>query len=592
MCLRLGYTFWEKKTDFLMTDLKPPLQLDSPLTELSGVGPKRAESFASAFGIRRIGQLLCLIPSRYEEPAVVTGDQDLSVFVGQKVRITATVVGLSIWSRGRRRSVMTVRLVASNGQKILALFFNQAYRKNQFPTDLQVQLEGPLTAKNGLQLVSPRVVPDGEESPRHLQPIYPQRDPLASTTVKRAIEAAYDWLEAVEEPLPTFVLELAGVPDLPTALHNLHKPASLEQAESARRRLALGEVLNLEHRRLATRSEVGAMPLPEDDQLWQRIFKRLPFELNAEQLSVIRTLRSELQGKTPMRRLLHGEVGSGKTAVAFALALAVVAGGGQVALLAPTEILARQHLATFRTWLKGARLQVVGLFGDDRVAARRESLAALRTGRAAIAIGTHALFSADVSFKSLRLVLLDEQHRFGVKQKAALVSKGDAPHVLTMTATPIPRTLAWAQYGSLDPCILRTRAGANAHVTTEVHGLNDWQQVATQLRARIESGGQAFVVVPHIDGDDGLLAWQQRFLQGPWSGISAAMVHGRLPGEETAAIVERFRRGELDVLFGTTVVEVGLDIPAIEFMFIMNAERLGFASLHQLRGRLAGGNYA
>lgn len=575
-----------------MTQIESDLDLNAALTKLSGIGPKRAADFASAFGIEKIGQLLCLMPNRYESPAVLIDGQGLQQLEGQKVRLTGTVTGLSIWSRGRRKSTMTVRLITEQDQKLSALFFNQGYRKNQFPEGRVVQLEGQILIKNGVQIIAPKVIQEGEEVPKYLQPIYPERDPVGRSTIERAVTAAQDYFAFVSEPLPEFMLQLAQVPSLPEALQQLHKPRDLQQAEAARRRLALGEVLNLERRRRASRATVESRPLEADDKLWQRILQRLPFELNSEQTSVLTTFRQELDAGQPMRRLLHGEVGSGKTAVAFALALAVAAGGGQVALLAPTEILARQHMATFQSWLQGARLKVVGLLGDDRAAARRETLAALRTSRAQIAIGTHALFSADVAFQDLRLVVLDEQHRFGVRQKASLINKGEAPHVLTMTATPIPRTMAWAQYGSLDPCILRSRAGTSGSIKTRVSPQDSWQQIAKAQRPLIEAGAQSFVVVPHIDSEDGLLAWQQRYLQGPWKGLRAGMVHGRLAGEQTAKIVGEFRDRKLDLLFGTTVVEVGLDIPGVELMTILHAERLGLASLHQLRGRLARGNAA
>ncbi|MDP7062156.1 MAG: DEAD/DEAH box helicase [Planctomycetota bacterium] len=573
-----------------MTNLDPSLDLDAALTELKGIGPKRAADFASAFGIEKIGQLLCLMPNRYESAAVPIDGQDLQQYQGQKVRLTATVTGLSLWIRGRRKSTMTVRLITEHGQKLAALFFNQGYRKNQFPEGRVVQLEGQILVKNGVQILAPKVIQEDEEVQSFLQPIYPERESVGRSTIARAVQAAADYFNHVTEPLPDFLLEKAQVPKLPQALGQLHRPRDLHQAEQARRRLALGEVLNLERRRRASRPSAKPRPMAAEDHLWQRILQRLPFELNDEQKAVLATFRHELAAGQPMRRLLHGEVGSGKTAVAFALALAVAAEGGQVALLAPTEILARQHLATFRSWLQGARLKVVGLLGDDRAVQRRETLAALATGRAQIAIGTHALFSRDVVFQDLRLVVLDEQHRFGVRQKAALVAKGTAPHVLTMTATPIPRTMAWAQYGSLDPCILRSRAGTSGSIRTSVLSQDCWQAQAEAQRARIEAGAQSFVVVPHIDSEDGLLAWHQRYLQGPWRGLRAGLVHGRLAGEQTANIVRDFRDGKLDLLFGTTVVEVGLDIPGVELMTILHAERLGLASLHQLRGRLARGN--
>ena len=290
-----------------------------------------------------------------------------------------------------------------------------------------------------------------------------------------------------------------------------------------------------------------------------------------------------------MQRLLHGEVGSGKTAVAFALALAIAADGGQVALMAPTELLARQHLQTFRSWLKGSRLHVIGLLGDDPAAVRKTNLVALRGGTAGIAIGTHALFQKEVHFRDLQLVIFDEQHRFGVKQKAALLAKGERPHVLTMTATPIPRTMAWAQYGALEPCVLRARAGAGAPIETEVLPAEAWEEQARRLRPALERGERCFVVVPRIDGEEGLATWTERLFHGPWRGIRGAVVHGRLPGEEVEAKVAQFRRREVSVLCGTTVVEVGIDVPGIEHMLLLGAERLGLASLHQLRGRLARG---
>ena len=214
--------------------------------------------------------------------------------------------------------------------------------------------------------------------------------------------------------------------------------------------------------------------------MWERIHRRIPFTLTADQEAALDAMRRDLASGRRMTRLLHGEVGSGKTAVAFALALAVAAEGGQAAVLAPTEILARQHLRTFREWLSGAPLRVAGLLGDDGAAQRRDALESLRHGTAAIAVGTHALYGSAVEFRNLALVILDEQHRFGVKQKAALLAKGNQPHVLTMTATPIPRTLAWAQYGALEPCVLRTRPGTGGRVTTRVAAMGQWPEVARE----------------------------------------------------------------------------------------------------------------
>jgi len=555
-----------------------------PLDALPGIGGRRAERLAEALGTSSVGALLRVTPLRYEEPAPEVPPAAWQE--GDRVRVRARVLGASTWRRGRR-SLLTVRLEAG-GTRVAALYFNQPYLRAAFPSGREVLLEGQVRVGRGLQLLSPRLIGADEDGAEGLRPVYPDVEGVPGAVLARALVAALEAVAAVEEPLPDPVRLAAGVPPLAEALRLLHAPASHDDVERARRRLAWGEVLSREHRRRrAAGSPERRTPVPA--RAWQRIRARLPFEPSDEQEAALAVLRADLAGGAPMRRLLHGEVGSGKTAVAFAAMLAVAAAGGQAALLAPTEILARQHLRTFRSWLRGARLEVAAVLGDATAAERRATAAALADGSASLAVGTHALLGADVRFRDLALVVFDEQHRFGVRQKAALVAKGPTPHVLTMTATPIPRTLAWAQYGALDPLVLRTRPGAGGAVTTRVHALADWQRLAADLRPNLEAGERAFVVAPRIDGDGGLLAWRERLLDGPWRGLRAALVHGRMDGDATSAAVEAFRAGEVPVLLGTTVVEVGLDIADVPHMLVMGADRLGLASLHQLRGRLARG---
>ncbi|MGB0952078.1 MAG: ATP-dependent DNA helicase RecG [Planctomycetota bacterium] len=570
----------------MTTEVAPNLDPQEPLTALQGIGPKRALAFQTVLGVHTIAQLLRVMPRRYEGIPEEVALLDLAQHEGATVRVRATVRGSSIFGRGRR-SVLQVHLVHGEG-KAKALFFNQAYRRKQFEEGKELFLEGKVSLGRGTQLLAPRSVPEDAEE-EGLRAIYPEPEGLPRGAIGRAMTAAAPWMEAMEDPLPAKIRKLAGVPALADALTILHWPPAVEEVQAARRRLALGEMLSLEVRRRRARPTEVVKPFLDREDLWQRIFARIPFALNEEQEEVLQTFRADLASGKPLRRLLHGEVGSGKTAVAFALALAVVADGGQIAIMAPTELLARQHIKTFRAWLKGSRLQVVGLLGDDAASERKGSLLALRTGAAGIAIGTHALFQKDVRFQDLRLVIFDEQHRFGVKQKAALLAKGASPHVLTMTATPIPRTMAWAQYGALEPCVLRARAGAGAAITTQVLPQEAWLEEAKRLRPALERGERCFVVVPRIDGEEGLAVWTQRLFQGPWAGLRGAVVHGRLPGAEVEAKVAQFQRGEIQVLCGTTVVEVGIDVPGIEHMLLLGAERLGLASLHQLRGRLARG---
>jgi len=577
---------------------KAGLQLEDSVQMLPGLGPGRTELLAGA-RIRTIRDLLLRLPCAHLAPARPVTAADLGAAArgdaeapgGERVRVSARVLSTSLWPPSGRRSVLTLRLCAAVAPEVVlrASYFSQPYLKKSFPEGRELCLEGVLSSRRGATLISPRVV-NPEDPEDALQPQYDELPGVPPAVLRRAVRAALPALASWRDPIPAHLLEAAELPSWSEALTIVHAPPNATALERARRRFALQEILRLERAHRAARAAVS--PSAERavaPEVWERIRARLPFRLNEDQDAALAGLRGELARGERLQRLLHGEVGSGKTAVAFALALAVIAGGGQAAVLAPTEILARQHLTQFRDWLHGARVSVVGLLGDDPTRARVAALARLAQPEPALVVGTHALFSPDVRFARLRLVVFDEQHRFGVRQKAALLAKGVAPHVLTMTATPIPRTLAWARYGALDPLVLRTRVGSSAPVTTRVLPAKDWLIEAARLRPLLEAGARAFFVAPRIDGEGGLLACSNALRAGPWSGLPMEQVHGRLAGAAIEAAVARFRRRESSVLCGTTVVEVGLDVPGVEHMLIVGAERLGLASLHQLRGRLARG---
>jgi ATP-dependent DNA helicase RecG len=581
--------------------LQDRLRWEDPVGVLPGLGPGRTALLAAA-GVRTVGDLLLRLPRAYLAPAEPATAADLEAVArgelpadpSRRVRLDAVVLGCSLWPPGGRRSVLTVRLRAEVAPQVplRAIYFAQPYLKKAFPAGRALRLEGPLSARRGATLVAPRVL-DAEAPPSALEPQYDELPGVPPAVRRRAVLAALPALAAAVDPIPSELRTAAGLVAWSEALALAHAPLDDAALERARRRLALQEILRLERTHRAARASVP--PSAERavaPAVWERIHARLPFALSAEQEAALGVLREELARGVRLQRLLHGEVGSGKTAVAFALALAVIAGGGQAALLAPTEILARQHLAQFRAWLRGARVAVVGLLGDDPATERAGSLARLASDTPVLAVGTHALFAPAVRFARLRLVVFDEQHRFGVRQKAALLAKGEAPHVLTMTATPIPRTLAWARYGALDPLVLRARVGAAAPITTRLQPTDSWLQEAARLRPALERGARAFFVAPRIDGDGGLLACAEALRSGPWQGLRMELVHGRLGGAAIEAAVARFRSGEAAVLCGTTVVEVGLDVAGVEHMLIVGAERLGLASLHQLRGRLARGSAA
>ncbi|MBC8404388.1 MAG: DEAD/DEAH box helicase [Planctomycetes bacterium] len=588
----------------------PTVSADLPLTALPGIGPKRAQNFAVAFGVTDIASLLALLPRKYQQPARLRAIAEIED--GQRVQVEGEIEKVWLFRPRGRKTVLGIRISDASGE-LQGLFFHQPYLRNRFEVGTTVRLEGTASLKRGRQLLAPRRVnPDEILNPGALEAIYADADGISAGQVAKAMHAAFQLsgvpaaLTAWQEILPPEILKVAAVPTLPQAIQELHHPSSAAAVEAARRRLALGEVLKLEKarhlasRHAADKGELGkdgfksiqADPRLSDDVIWQRILARVPFQLTPDQQTVLAEIRADLATGAPLSRLLHGEVGSGKTVIAFALALVVAATGQQVAILAPTEILARQHVQTFANWLQGAQLQPRCLLGDDSPQSRRACLSDLATGTARLVIGTHALFQKQVRFKNLGLVVFDEQHRFGVRQKAALVAKGIRPHVLTMTATPIPRTLAWAQYGALKPCVLRTRAGNQAEVQTRVQPPQKWPELAAELANFMRRGQRVFLVAPRIDGDGGLLSLQRELQAGAWSGLPMASVHGRMPGAQVQATVEAFKSGRILALLGTSVVEVGLDVAGIQRMVVLGAERFGVASLHQLRGRLARGKNA
>lgn len=547
--------------------------LEQSLTVLPGIGSVKAEKYQIAFGVSNVEDLLRVLPKRYQPAPIIVKGQHFPEVGGEFVQLCGEIYSVSIFRMGYRRNILNVRIKVGD-QKLCVAFFNQAFRKKQFVEGEKMTFEGVLMEKNGWQLTSAQVVAEADISLSQVpRAIYPKGEGLPSKFVGGSVAAALKYAEQLREVLPDELLDAARVPMLAEAVRMIHAPLSLEEAELGRRRLALGELFSLQAQREQVQQSTDAIDC--DGEILQRIFDLLPFELNDEQLKVVEELCGDLQSGVCMQRLLHGEVGSGKTAVAFVIALMVVASGGQVVILAPTEILAHQHYLTFSKWLANTKTTVAHNHGD-----------------AHIVIGTHALLSDKVKFDNLRLVVFDEQQRFGVKQKASLVAKGLEPHVLTMTATPIPRTLAWSYYGSLRPCVLEKRAGANAKIVTKVFSDTQVEEQCEKLLPFLEKNQQVLIVVPRIDGEDGLLSWHEYLMGGIFKRYKSSLVHGRLDSLNVQDAVDVFRNKQSQILFGTTIVEVGIDIPNVQHLFVFDAQRLGLSSLHQLRGRLARGENA
>jgi ATP-dependent DNA helicase RecG len=621
--------------------------LDAPLRGV--IGGKAGNALADGLGLHTVGDLLRHYPRRYQQRGELTDLSELRV--GERVTVFAEVQ--RVFGRRIRPKLHKTDVVVSDGRRSLDLtFFNQRWRENELRAGRRAFFEGTVEVFNRKrQLTNPyyELVDDDEgvvaaEFAGQLVPLYPSSAKVNTFTVQRSLRLVLDQLDLLPDPLPDALRARHGLVDLTTALRDVHRPASWDAIQAAQRRLKWDEALALQvslaQRRLAAAGNPGTPRPPVEDGLRAAFDARLPFVLTGGQTEIGGLLTSELAREHPMHRLLQGEVGSGKTVVALRAMLQVLDAGGQAALLAPTEVLAAQHAASLRALLgplaqageleaadRSTRLAL--LTGSQPALARRTALAEAASGVAGIVIGTHALLQENVRFQDLGLVVIDEQHRFGVEQRDALRAKAaNPPHVLVMTATPIPRTVAMTVYGDLETSSLRELPAGRVQVESAVVPSAEkpawldraWQRVIEE----VGKGSQAFVVCPRIGGQDGPadtavvvdpetgtaifgdgdgdgdgdpgrrppLAVAEVFpalRDGALDGLRVEMLHGRLAAEDKDSIMRRFTRGEIDVLVATTVIEVGIDVPNATVMVVMDADRFGVSQLHQLRGRIGRG---
>ena len=599
------------------------------------VGDRTAKVLETTFGIKTIGDLMRHYPRRY----MVRGElSDISALhEGDETTILAQVYSTSTRPmRGRKGSMLEV-VVTDGTDKLSLTFFNQAWREK----DLKVGRQGLFAGKVGVfnnkkQLAHPdyEMIPDGSDVDSAVEgfagkylPVYPASGKMPSWKISQCAQLAIGSLEEIQDFLPASIREKHNYPSLHQALVQLHQPADLDHAELSRERLTFDEAFLLQSLLVMRRIELKKLNSTSRKRisggLLDAFDATLPFELTAGQLAVCKEIESDLSQPHPMHRLLQGEVGSGKTIVALRAMLAVVDSGGQAALLAPTEVLAGQHLRTIQKLMgelgQGGMLggsekatQVTLITGSQNVAARKEALAMAAHGTAGIVIGTHALLGEKVEFKDLGLIVVDEQHRFGVEQRDALKEKAILPpHLLVMTATPIPRTVAMTVFGDLDVSTLRELPLGRQPITTHVVPVKEkpsfldraWQRINEE----VAQGHQAYIVAPRISADsdanadiDFLFGEESSEITsveelaptlhaGPLKGLKIAILHGRLSADEKDTTMQAFTKGEIDVLVSTTVIEVGVDVPNATIMVIMDADRFGVSQLHQLRGRVGRG---
>jgi ATP-dependent DNA helicase RecG len=587
------------------------------VAELRGVGAKKVGALDSV-GVQSVLDLLTTYPRRWVDRTNEARVRDLVPGVEALVVVTVRRVVKRVT---RNRRAMVTAEVGDGSGRLNVVFFNQPWRERQLRPDMTVALFGKAdTYRGSLQMTNPVVDLLGDRTGR-IVPIYPQSDKADLQTWEIAgwVESALERCQArgIADPVPGDILARYGLIDRQRALFGIHRPDSTEEVKLARRRLAFDELLRVQLvlvlRKRALEQEAKGIQHDVDGDLVPRFHAALPFELTDDQRAVIAEVQRDLAGVHPMHRLLQGDVGAGKTVVAVSALLTGVQGGHQGALMAPTEVLAEQHLQTVRALLDGVTVPAPdSLFADrplrialltNRVtgAERREVLAGLEDGSVDLVIGTHALIQEGVRFNSLGVVVIDEQHRFGVEQRAALRAKGEeaaavVPDVLVMTATPIPRTAAMTVYGDLDvSTITQKPRGRKEIVTRWAQGPLMEAGVWAQVREEVEQGRQAYVVCPLIEESDKLeVASAQdtfdRLSATELAGLRLGLLHGRLPSAEKEAVMGRFRRGDLDVLVATTVIEVGVDVPNATTMVILDADRFGIAQLHQLRGRVGRGS--
>ena len=555
-------------------------RLAAPLETLPGVGPTLKKRLAK-LGLERVGDLLDHRPRRYERPAPEKRISDL--FGDEEVLIEGEVLRASM-RRGRGRlQILTAQVSDGTGQ-ISATWFNQPWLKDKLTPGTRVRLRGQ---QNRFGFAVKSYDLNGGSATADFAPVYPASEEVSAAKLRELVEAALPFATDRPDPLPAALRAARGLPLRGDALTVIHKPRSLEEAEQGRQRLAFEELLVLQlalARRVAEREQQVAAALPEPGELIERYRAVLPFELTEHQEAAIAELDADLARTTPMQRLLQGDVGSGKTVVALYALLRAVEAGRQGALMAPTETLAEQHFLT----IEGICMEL-----GVSCALVTGSVKSKIGGQADVVVGTHALIQKGFEFRDLAVAVVDEQHRFGVEQRSAL-TEGRAPHVLHMTATPIPRTLALTVYGDLAVSEIAKPPASRKPVVTAWVTDERSSEAYTRLRAHLAEGRQAYVVCPLIEesATSTARAAEQEAEQlraGELKGFRVGCMHGRLKPAERRELMAQFKARELDVLVATTVIEVGVDVPNATIMIVQEADRFGLAQLHQLRGRVGRG---
>jgi len=572
-------------------------ELEQPVSRLKGIGPQ-AQQDLSQLGISNIGQLLRHYPIRYEnrqDPKTLADTQD-----GEDCNTLIRVLSHDWIGHGYKRT-LKVWVEDSSGQASLLCFGRNFLEKKLIPGE-QFLLYGRIQIKFGERQCSSFELEKPSESPRNfgrILPIYPLSGKLQQKTLRNAMhQALNEWVLHIEEEIPLYIREKYTFPEQSEVIRSIHFPESIKEIQSARKALIFQEwyhlLLTSARRNLKVRKSRAHQLKPHLESL-KPILDSLPFNLTPDQQKSLEDIEKDLSSPYPMNRLVQGEVGSGKTLVAFLSALMVINSGGQAVLMAPTELLARQHADNAIKLFPDHGIAL--LSGQTNQQNRQHIKEGLKEGTITLLIGTHAVFSQDIEFKSLDLVIVDEQHRFGVRQRLSLLEKGEHPHLLLMTATPIPRTLAITAYADLDISTIKTMPQGRKPIETHLAQRGKEKKVYDFVHGQLSQGRQAYFVYPLIEESEKLNLKDAesmfRYLsEVVFPGYKLALIHSRIEENQKKESMEAFVRGEIDILVATSVVEVGVDVPNATIMVIEQAERFGLSALHQLRGRVGRGEFA
>ncbi len=567
-------------------------KLDSDITYLKGVGPKRAELYKK-LGVSTVADLLCNYPRSYMDFTAPVSIQD--AVLNENNIIKARVVKKLSAARIRKGMTIYKAVLTDDESDITAVIYNSEFAFNRLSEGNEYLLYGKVTGNLVRKEISSPIILDAE-IPNKIQPVYPLTDGLTQALVRTTVQNAMKYLDGeIYETIPKEIASRRGLCSLNFALENIHFPRDFMSLSIAKNRLVFDEFLTLGLGMLKLKGRNrGKTGCRMKNISVDEFYKGLPFELTNAQLNAVNDCISDMQKGSPMNRLIQGDVGSGKTAVAAGCAFFAFKNGFQTALMAPTEILANQHYDTLSEFLSPFGVKLCLLTGSLKAKEKREVKDKIKSGEFSVIVGTHALVQESTEFCNLGLVITDEQHRFGVEQRADLSGKGNNPHCLVMSATPIPRTLALMIYGDLDISVINEFPKGRKPIDTYAVTGKARQRAFGFVKDRLNEGRQAYIVCPMIEENDlelnSVRKYADKISKTYFKGYNIGLLHGRLKPNQKDAVMGEFKKGNIDILVSTTVIEVGVDVPNAAVMVIENAERFGLSQLHQLRGRVGRGS--